>query len=69
MTPQQKAKEIVETIHLQNYRLRYEDVKSVACYMCDEIIKALDESLIDADIQYYKQVKEEIKKYRFLNYE
>jgi hypothetical protein len=40
----------------------YVATKRCALIAVDEIIKALDESLINADVEYYKQVKNEIEK-------
>jgi hypothetical protein len=66
-TPKEKAKELV----LQFYEVvknKYPSTngiplaKQCAIIAVDEIIDALDKSLIDSDIEWWKQVKQEIEK-------
>lgn len=71
MTPKQKAEELVDKIY---YCQRYEDgedyipleaykrAKQCALIAVDEIISALDSSLLDADIEWWKEVKQKIEK-------
>ena len=70
MTPKEKAEELVDRyFKLLNYEfgdlvysLRDKQPKECAFIAVDEIIDALDKSLIDSDIEWWKQVKQEIEK-------
>jgi hypothetical protein len=53
MTPKEKAEELRE---------RCDGYTCYAEVAVDEIIDALDQSLIDADIEWWKQVKQELEK-------
>lgn len=71
MTPKEKAIELVDKMYFSR---RYKDgedyipeqawihAKQCALIAVDEIIDTLDKSLIDADIEWFKQVKQEIEK-------
>jgi methionine synthase II (cobalamin-independent) len=63
MTPKEKAEELVYKYYNKLPQwVNHLDAKQCALIAVDEIIKALDESLINADVEYYKQVKNEIEK-------
>jgi hypothetical protein len=73
MTPAEKAKQLVHKFYfslpnnggqtgLCNIHQRWDEGKICARIAADEIIDALDQSLIDADIEWWKQVKQEIEK-------
>jgi hypothetical protein len=66
MTPKEKAKELV--LEYVFYTIsdfsdeNFEQTKQFALIAVDEIIDALDKSLIDSDIEWWQEVKQEIKK-------
>ena len=64
MTPKEKAEELVEKFYKYAHGLTEnvfkQNAKQCALIAVDEVIDALDQSLVDADIEYWKQVKEEI---------
>lgn len=67
MTPKEKAKELIEKFRLnvldyENNGLNTFKAKQCALIAVDEIIDALDKSLIDADIEFWKEVKKELSK-------
>jgi len=73
MTPAEKAKLLVQKFYfslpnnggqtgLCNVHQRWDEGKICARIAVDEIIDALDQSLIDADIEWWKQVKQELEK-------
>jgi arylsulfatase A-like enzyme len=53
MTPKEKAEELKE---------KFDGYICYAEAAVDEILDALDQSLIDADIEWWKQVKQELEK-------
>lgn len=67
MTPKEKAEQLV---HRMMYKIQWQkekyhtlmEAKDCALIAVDEILDALDKSLIDADIEWFKQVKQEIEK-------
>ena len=67
MTPKEKAEQLV---HRMMYKIQWKkekyhtlmDAKECALIAVDEIIDALDKSLIDSDIEWWQEVKQEIKK-------
>ena len=61
MTAKQKAIELVDKFIFEHYAT-HEYAKKCALIAVDEILEALDESLIYADIEFYKSVKNEIEK-------
>ena len=68
MTPKEKADKLCMRFlmhtHTENndYGINKDLAKQCALIAVDEILDALDKSLIDADIEWFKQVKEEIEK-------
>ena len=65
MTPKEKAQELVDKYKPYSYGVTEKNIidcaKHFAIICVDEIINALDESLINADIEWYKQIKREIE--------
>lgn len=67
MTPKEKAEQLV---HRMMYKIQWQkekyhtlmESKDCALIAVDEVLDALDKSLIDADIEWFKQVKQEIEK-------
>ena len=67
MTPKEKAEQLV---HRMMYKIQWKkekyhtlmEAKDCALIAVDEVLDALDKSLIDADIEWFKQVKQEIEK-------
>ena len=57
-----KAREIVIKMQFQKRPLIFEQAKQCALIAVDEIIDALDKSLIDLDIAWWQEVKQEIEK-------
>ena len=71
MTPKEKADELMDKMYYigryddqesYNPTMAWERVRQCALIAVDEILDALDKSLIDADIEWFKQVKQEIEK-------
>jgi hypothetical protein len=63
MTTQEKAKELLlKFMAIQFGDFPTTDAKQCALIAVDEIIDALDKSLINADIEWWKEVKQEIEK-------
>jgi len=62
MTPREKASELIVNYQTIVTCLNYKEAKQCALVMVDEILDALDKSLIDADIEWWKEVKQEIEK-------
>lgn len=66
MTPKEKAKELFDKFnkikHSVSTHVQKERAKQCALIAVDEIIDAIDKSLIDSDIEFFKQVKQEIEK-------
>jgi hypothetical protein len=69
MIPKEKAIELIDKFQelnrskISDYsRIEFPTAKQCALIAVDEILDALDKSLIDADIEWFKQVKEEIEK-------
>lgn len=65
MTPKEKAKELLWKYLpiLESWeRVNSHKAKECALIAVDEILDALDQSLIDADREWWKQVKQEIEK-------
>lgn len=62
MTPREKASELIVNYQTTVTSLDYNEAKQCALFVVDEIIDALDKSLIDADIEWWKEVKKEIEK-------
>ena len=68
MTPKEKADKLCMMFlmhtHTENndYGINKDLAKQCALIAVDEILDALDKSLIDADIEWFKQVKQEIEK-------
>jgi hypothetical protein len=76
LSPKEKAKELVDNFYqttpneaclneplgiAEEYKA-WNQSKQCALIAIDEIIDALDKSLIDSDIEWWKQVKQEIEK-------
>jgi hypothetical protein len=72
ITPKEKAKELVDKFFKLNPRVKwdydnkmwvnnYYEAKKFTLIAVDEIIDALDKSLIDSDIEWWQEVKQEIK--------
>jgi hypothetical protein len=62
MTPKEKARELIARFRIISYHL--DDIanhKECARVAVDEIIDTLDKSLINADIEWWKEVKQEIE--------
>ena len=68
MTPKEKADKLCMRFlmhtHTENndYGINKDLARQCALIAVDEILDALDKSLIDADIEWFKQVKQEIEK-------
>jgi len=64
MTPKEKALKLTEKMAIHHWTdvCDYESAKQCALIAVDEIIDALDKSLIDSDIEWWQEVKQEIKK-------
>ena len=66
MTPKEKAEELFYSFYRIERRGNTINAKIIskqcALIAVDEILDALDKSLIDADIEWFKQVKQEIEK-------
>jgi hypothetical protein len=72
MTPAEKARDLVHRFYISlpnnggftginNIHSRWLEGKQCALMAVNEVIDALDQSLIDADIEWWKEVKQEIK--------
>lgn len=61
MTPKEKANLLYNKM-VVDFGIDHWQIKQCALVAVDEIIDALDKSLIDADIEYWKEVKNEIEK-------
>jgi hypothetical protein len=66
LSPKEKAKELFDKMYNQTQPDElgkdYNSAKECALIAVDEIIDALDKSLIDSDIEWWQEVKQEIKK-------
>jgi hypothetical protein len=68
LSPKEKADKLCMRFlmhtHTENndYGINKDLAKQCALIAVDEILDALDKSLIDADIEWFKQVKQEIEK-------
>ena len=73
MTPAQKARDLVHRFYISlpnngsftginNINSRWAEGKQCALMAVNEIIDALDKSLIHSDIEWWKQVKQELEK-------
>ena len=68
MTPKEKAKELVDKIHLTNKLINYDRAKTIALLCVDEIDNALQNisalqvigNVLLDQIKYYQEVKQEI---------
>ena len=61
MTPKEKAEELYYKFDHNSFLFPKEAIAhSIICV--DEIIDAIDKSLINSDIEFFKQVKQEIEK-------
>ena len=60
ITPKEKAVELVDKHYSISGITRFS--KAYALITVDEIIDAIDKSLINSDIEFFKQVKQEIEK-------
>jgi hypothetical protein len=61
MTPKEKANLLYNKM-VVDFSIDHWQIKQCALVAVDEIIDALDKSLIDADIEWWKEVKNEIEK-------
>jgi hypothetical protein len=61
MTPKEKAHQLYNKM-VVDFSIDHWQTKQCALVAVDEIIDALDKSLIDADIEWWKEVKQEIEK-------
>ena len=68
MTPKEKAKELVDKIHITNKLINYDRAKAIALICVDEINNALQNipdlqvsgNVLLDQIKYYQEVKQEI---------
>jgi hypothetical protein len=65
MTPKEKANDILDKFWLLDKvkpMITEKQAKQCSLIAVDEIISALDSSLLDADIEWWKQVRKQIEK-------